>query len=183
MLGAPRAASASPSEQQLPGRRAWDKRQRLLRAPEFAALSYPQAPWRASRRWIAMSAQMLPPNSGISPLPAPPSDVRFGFTVSRRQARRAVARNTVKRVLREAARHGAAQLAAAAHSHRVDILLRLQAPLPDVTAASWMTVKAELRREAESLIEQLRRRLLSQSLAQSAVGAQEPSANSARAPR
>lgn len=163
MPGAPKAASASPSEPLSQGRRAWSKPQRLLRAREFACLSHTSAHWRASRRYLALSAQLQPPVPARPIDPAPAGAVRFGFTVSRHQARRAVARNAVKRVLREAARHGAGPLREAAAAQRLDILLRLKAPLPDVSAASWSAVKAALRREADSLITQLHRLLLAQS--------------------
>jgi len=116
-----------------------------------------------------MSAQIQPPLAPPDERDEPvPASVRFGITVSRHQARRAVARNSVKRVLREAARHGAGQLLAAAQPQRVAVLLRLKAPLPDPVAATWSAVKAQLRQEADSLIGQLRRQLL----AQSAGGAQ-----------
>jgi len=88
------------------------------------------------------------------------AQVRFGITASRHHARRATQRNAVKRILREAARHGADSLAQAAPGQRVDIVLRLKAPLPDRAQASWSKVKADLRAEAESLIAQLRRKLL-----------------------
>jgi ribonuclease P protein component len=112
-----------------------------------------------------MSAQLHTPISHPPALEAPRAGVRFGITVSRHQARRAVARNSVKRVLREAARNSAAQLQAAAQEQGVDILLRLKAPLPDPVAATWSLVKAQLRQEADSLIAQLRRQLLAQSAA------------------
>jgi len=142
----------------LPGRCAWDKRQRLLRAPEFAAFAPPQPSWRAARQWLALSAIPL-----SEPLPAAPADaagVRFGITVSRRQARRAVARNMVKRVVREAARHRAADIESALAGTRIDVLFRLKAPLPEPSAAGWAAVKAQLRREADSLLEQLLGRAL-----------------------
>ena len=81
--------------------------------------------------------------------------MRFGITVSRRQARRAVARNVVKRVLREAARRAAGTLEPALQARTVDVLLRLKAPLPPPSAAGWDDVKQQLRREADSLLEQL----------------------------
>ena len=183
MPAAPRAASASPSEPVLPGRCAWGKRQRLLRAPEFAAFLTSPAPWRAARFWLAVSVitPTLSPASPLAPIP-PASALRFGITVSRRQARRAVARNTVKRVLREAARHRAPVLEAALAGKTLDILFRLKAPLPDPATAGWAQVKAQLRREADGLLEQLLAALQSggplpgaaqrprQSLAQSARG-------------
>jgi len=96
-------------------------------------------------------------------MPARP-EVRFGFTVARNRARRAVARNTVKRVLREAAREAHAPLRKALSAVRVDIVLRLKASLPDRKAANWSGVKAEVRREADSLIAQLRRELRGRSI-------------------
>lgn len=71
-----------------------------------------------------------------------------------------MARNTVRRVLREAARqrvgalHGAwagAQLPGPG----LDILFRLKAPLPAPDVAGWLAVKAQMRREADSLLDQL----------------------------
>ncbi len=94
------------------------------------------------------------------------SSVRFGITVARNQAQRAVARNTIKRVLREAARGSAQALHTAAPAVRIDIVLRLKAALPDKGTANWSSIKAQVRREAESLIAQLRRELCMQSSGQ-----------------
>jgi ribonuclease P protein component len=153
------------------GRPAWGKAQRLLRAPEFACLAGPQANWRAARRWLALSVRIQMPESGsterlllaiaaraASPDPHPPRPlhaVRFGLTTSKRQAKRAVARNLVKRVLREAARHAAMPLEAVAQDAQVDVLFRLKSPLPAPSAAGWSQVKASLRQEADSLLQQL----------------------------
>ena len=155
MHAAPRAASASLSKTVSPGRGTWGKRQRLLSPPEFAAFLPPQAPWRAARRWLAMSVTtpLAPSPAAVTAAGSP--RVRFGLTVSRRQARRAVARNTVRRVLREAARTRAPMLEAALAVEALDILFRLKAPLPEPAAAGWSAVKAQLRREADSLLEQL----------------------------
>jgi ribonuclease P protein component len=92
-----------------------------------------------------------------SPLPqaAGAAALRFGITVSRRQARRAVARNAVKRVVREAARQRAPVLEAALAGQSIDVLFRLKAPLPESAATGWTAVKAQLRREADSLLGQL----------------------------
>lgn len=155
MHAAPRAASASLSKSVSPGRGTWGKRQRLLRPPEFAAFLPPQAPWRAARRWLAMSVTTPLASSPTAATAVGSGRVRFGLTVSRRQARRAVARNTVRRVLREAARTRAPLLEAALAVEALDILFRLKAPLPEPAAAGWSAVKAQLRREAESLLEQL----------------------------
>ena len=175
MLGAPRAASAWPSDSVSAGRRGWGKGQRLLRASEYAALAGPDVSWRAARRWVAMSARIeadadpgpSPARAGASaaPLPVPPAipltldRVRFGLTVPKRQAKRAVARNLVKRILRESARQAAPALCLAAGPMRADVLLRLKAPLPAAGAATWSELCGQLRREADSLMEQLQERL------------------------
>ena len=78
--------------------------------------------------------------------------VRFGFTASRRHARRAVDRNTAKRVLREAARRHIAQLDAAAGNRTVDIVLRLKAAVPDRSTLARHDWKAALRGEADTLL-------------------------------
>lgn len=84
----------------------------------------------------------------------------------------------VKRVLREAARHAADGLESAAQGRHVAVVLRLKAPLPAVDAAAWRAVKAELRREADVLLQQLlhelrpaRARPAPQTLAESGAGA------------
>lgn len=82
--------------------------------------------------------------------------VRFGFTAARRFARLAVDRNTVKRVMREAARHNLTELDAAAAERQVDVVLRLKAAAPAQGRAAW---KTQLRAEAESLLAELARRL------------------------
>jgi len=173
MHGVPRAASAWPSDPAPPGRASWSKSQRLLRASEFASFSGPDVFWRGARRWISMSACMQPEPSDAGQVllrdgPAQArgggpdlmiANVRFGISISRRVARRAVARNMVKRVLREAARGAAARLGAAAAQRPAQVLLRLKAPLPAAHSASWSAVKAELRREADGLLEQFAREL------------------------
>ncbi len=85
--------------------------------------------------------------------------IRFGFTVGRRQARRAVLRVMVKRVLRESARNGAASLFELARGRGIDVVLRLRSPLPDPAKMGLSQLKRSLREEADSLIEQLGRHL------------------------
>jgi RNase P protein component len=85
--------------------------------------------------------------------------VRFGFTVGRRQARRAVRRVMVKRVLREAARNAAGTLRPLAGNRSLDVVLRLRSPLPDRSQMGLAQVKRSLRAEADSLIAQLARHL------------------------
>jgi ribonuclease P protein component len=89
--------------------------------------------------------------------------VRFGFTVGRRQARLAVQRALVKRILREAARSAAGALRPLARDRSVDVVLRLRSPLPEASQVSRMQLKRSLRSEADSLIAQLARHLRSSS--------------------
>jgi RNase P protein component len=112
--------------------------------------SDPQA-LRAGRRWLSIAGRVQPVQGEVP--------VRFGFTASRRHARRAVDRNTAKRVLREAARRHLGELDAAAASRSVDIVLRLKAAVPDRAALSRRGWKEALRAEADALLEQLARRL------------------------
>jgi RNase P protein component len=154
-----------------------------LRTPEqFAAATGERATWRAARQWLAASARVEPQGAGLerpaavpiasdssgesvdhsasaSPRTSRPCGVRFGFTVSRRQARRAVQRAMVKRVLREAVRSASGGLNGLARDTRVDVVLRLRAPLPQRSEMSLSQVKRTLRTEADSLIGQLARHL------------------------
>lgn len=112
--------------------------------------SDPQA-LRAGRRWLSIIGRVNPAGGSVP--------VRFGFTASRRQARRAVDRNTAKRVLREAARRHLVELDAAASGRSVDIVLRLKAAVPDRAQLARAEWKAALRSEADVLLAQLARRL------------------------
>ena len=181
MRGEPRGESASPSEAR-PARvqssRALARVARLRTPEQFAAAVGERATWRASRQWVAASAWLGPrsdgpqlqdaaPRSGDSvgsliSLPGSESQtdaVRFGFTVGRRQARRAVQRVMVKRVLREAARNAAGTLRPLAGNRGLDVVLRLRSPLPDRSQMALAQVKRSLRAEADSLIGQLARHL------------------------
>jgi ribonuclease P protein component len=89
------------------------------------------------------------------------SRLRFGLTVARRQARRAVQRVMVKRVLREAVRDAAAELRPLTRDRSVDLVLRLRSPLPGASQMSWTHLKRSLRSEADALIAQLVRHLRS----------------------
>jgi ribonuclease P protein component len=159
-------------------------RARRLRKPEqFAAAAGDRATWRASRQLLAASARVqaltLMDRLAVeeesrdsvdrstsmdlkSALRRPDAEpVRFGFTVSRRQARRAVQRALVKRVLREAARNAAGALRPLAADRTVDVVLRLRSPLPGPSEMSRAQLKRSLRTEADSLIGQLARHLRS----------------------
>jgi RNase P protein component len=107
---------------------------------------------RAGRRWLSVAGRALTTEGGGVP-------VRFGFTAARRLARRAVDRNIVKRVMREAARRHIGVLDVAAANRSVDIVLRLKAAVPDTAALPRAVWKAALREEADSLLEQLAQRL------------------------
>jgi len=88
--------------------------------------------------------------------------VRFGLTVGKRLARRAVDRVLVKRILREAARHCAPQLEALTRRD-LDIVLRLKAPLPERVTTTRTQLKRALREDADSVLRRLRDRLAEKS--------------------
>ena len=124
------------------------------------------ASWRGGSRFLAVQAVIVQ-NVAAPPGPADaPVRARFGVTVGKRNARRAVERALVKRVLREAARHAAAALDAAAGTRSVDVVLRLKAPCPPKTTLAPPLFKRALRAEADALLAQLARALR--------AGAQEP---------
>jgi ribonuclease P protein component len=197
MHGEPRAASAWPSDSGTAGSKAWPKSRRLLRASEFASFTGTDVFWRGARRWISISARLRDSPAGREAAPrgnagasaaAMSAAVRFGLTVSRRHARRAVARSMVRRVLREAARNAAARLEHGAAGRRFDILLRLKATLPSPEEAGWDDLKAQLRLEADVLLDELAQRLAARRapaarnghggpLAKSAAGAEIPAAD------
>lgn len=107
---------------------------------------------RAGRRWLSIAGRVQARADVLAP-------VRFGFTAARRHARRAVDRNTVKRVLREAARGCLAELDAAVGDRRVDVVLRLKAAAPSAEAMTRTAWKTALRDEADALLDTLARRL------------------------
>jgi len=152
MRAAPRAASASPPE-----RAAFEASGRLpatrrLRSPaQFVAVTSDPQALRAGRRWLSIAGRV---QAGGGEVP-----VRFGFTASRRNARRAVDRNTAKRVLREAARRHIEELDAAAAGRSVDIVLRLKATVPDRATVARSAWKEALRAEADALLTQMALRL------------------------
>lgn len=148
MRGAPRAAGACLSDaadrkasRRLPAAR------RLRSPAQFAAVTSDPHAVRSARRWLALAARRREEASGVP--------VRFGFTASRRLAPRAVERNTVKRVLREAARHHVAALDAAVGDGGADVVLRLKGRVPGRGELSWAAWKAALRAEADALLQRL----------------------------
>ena len=152
MRAAPRAASASPPESAASNASGRLPTARRLRSPaQFVAVTSDPQALRAGRRWLSIAGRVQADGGDVP--------VRFGFTASRRHARRAVDRNTAKRVLREAARRHIDELDSAAASRSVDIVLRLKTAVPDRTALARSAWKEALRAEADALLRQLARRL------------------------
>lgn len=106
---------------------------------------------RAAGQWLSMNAAWTP---------CATSAVRFGMTVGKRNARRAVDRTLAKRILREASRHAASELEqrCAARGLRLDLTLRLKAPF-DASALSVARWRRALRAEADGLIARLVQRI------------------------
>jgi ribonuclease P protein component len=124
-----------------------------LKAPaqfEAVAAAGRDEGFRAARRWLALSSRWQAAASG---------GVRFGSTVGKRNARRAVDRAMVKRILREACRHARAELEEASAGRAVDVVLRLKSPLPERDALPRAQLKRALRAEADALLAELKRRV------------------------
>jgi hypothetical protein len=90
--------------------------------------------------------------------------VRFGATVGKRNARRAVDRALVKRILREAGRHALPVLEPLCRARRLrlDVAFRLKAARDGSTDQAPASLKAwrhALRNEADALLERLGRHL------------------------
>jgi len=110
---------------------------------------------RAARHWLSMTAAWFPSEQAA---------VRFGATVGKRNARRAVDRNLVKRILREAARRAAPQLEAACAQRglRLDVSFRLKSSrdrAAEGPRASLTVWRRALREEADALLDRLGRHL------------------------
>ena len=124
---------------------------RRLKTPaQFAELL--SAPREQSIRAVR---QMLSIHVAWGP-PARVASVRFGVTVGKRNARRSVDRALVKRIVREACRHQAAAFETCAEKvpARVDIVLRLRAPLVDAQGAplAMRRWRRQVRAEADDLL-------------------------------
>ncbi len=89
--------------------------------------------------------------------------VRIGITAGKRMARKAVQRNLVKRILREAARHALPALKAAAGALQVDLGLRLKSAFPSPRELPLAAFKRALRDDADALLLRLIRHLEAQS--------------------
>lgn len=139
---------------------AFPARRRLRRPDEFAAVLAARGPasLRLARRWFAVSVLAVSHSVSGPDLEA----VRFGFTVGKRNARRAVERNLVKRVLRESARRAAAQFATLAQERGLGLAvsLRLKAPLvPKGDAIPRGELRRALRADCDALLTDLARHL------------------------
>jgi RNase P protein component len=110
--------------------------------------------WRGGRRWLSVAALINPRDAAAGTVRMP---CRFGVTVGKRNAARSVDRSLIKRVLREAARHAAPGLdaAAAARMVQLDVVLRLKAPVPAPGTLPRARLKRELRAEADTLLDRL----------------------------
>jgi len=128
---------------------------RRLRTPsEYAELlgAPRERSIRAARQIMSINAAWSAPGMNGAGSAA----VRFGVTVGKRSARRAVDRALVKRIVREACRlQGSAFDHCAAHARvRIDIALRLKTPMVDaqgkvLAMSQW---RRQVRVEADTLL-------------------------------
>jgi len=152
MRGGPKAASDSPPSLTAGNAsRRWPAARRLRSSVQFIAVTSDPAAIRCGGRWLSLACRVAPAAAGAL--------VRFGFTASRRHARRAIDRNAFKRIAREAARSRLAELDAAAGDRSVDVVLRLRTTAPDGGPGERRIWKAALRVEADDLLDALLRRL------------------------
>ena len=140
----PRAATASPSDPLRPlrgrtGRRlSFASGDRLHTAAEFSAVFSHRRVLRGERFDLHYR-----PNEG--------GGARLGLVIAKKLARRAVLRNLLKRVGREAFRHARAELPA------FDLVLRLAKPVASAGRATRQTVRTEI----EALLHRLGERNVS----------------------
>lgn len=134
---------------------AFSRAHRLQSEAEFAAVARagPDS-IRLSQRWFVLMAMPV----ALAEVTAAAPRVRFGLTVGKKMARRAVDRMLVKRILREAARHAGPDISAVSKSG-LDIVLRLKAPLPVRDTTTRSALKRTLREDADALLRRLRERL------------------------
>ena len=141
------------------------REQRLRTPAQFERLRAVEPRYRAARRWLLVAMRVddvgnpdVPPAG--TPKGARAVRVRFGVTVGKRNARHAVQRSLVKRIVREAMRHSAPKLEMAARGRTVDLVLRLKAPFPKPESMSLPVFKRALRAEADQLLATMCERLL-----------------------
>jgi ribonuclease P protein component len=126
----------------------------LREAARFAAARSERGAVRVTRDWLALAAVAAPTTAQASGAVA----VRFGCVVPKRLARRAVDRNLIKRVLREAARQAAPGLDRL-QQLPMDVVLRLRKDLPPAALLARADLRRALRTEAGALLEALSERL------------------------
>jgi ribonuclease P protein component len=107
---------------------------------------------RATRQMVSINAAWTAAGVGDGA-----ACVRFGVTVGKRNARRSVDRALVKRIVREACRQRASAFECCAQkaAARIDLALRLRAPLVDargepLAMRSW---RRQVRAEADALLQ------------------------------
>src|SRR5262249_41916246 len=113
---------------------------------------------RLSQRWFVLIAKPVAETEAGAVNAASGRRGRFGVTVGKRPARRAVDRVLVKRLLREAARHAGPQLSPIAPV-RMNVVLRWKAPLPVPNSVPRGQTKRALRADADELLARLLGRL------------------------
>ncbi len=131
---------------------------RRLRTPaEFSAVL--NAPRERSIRAARQCLSVIAAWTEVGTTESAAACVRFGVTVGRRNARRAVDRALVKRIVREACRHRASafERCAAQAAVCIDVALRLKSPLADADgqALAMTHWRRQLRGEADALLEYL----------------------------
>lgn len=131
-------------------------RKQVLRKPaEFAAVVRARSAGgvHRARHWLALGARLVRREEAPGKGGEPCLRLRLGLTVPRRYAKRAVDRNLVKRVVREATRAARPVIEAKAQRFsQVDVVIRLKAPLPPVADCSRRQLKLQLRQEADALL-------------------------------
>lgn len=146
----PKVAAVDKHEGFEPGRRLKTPAEysALLRASRGQSI-------RAVRQYLSVAAAWT--TSGETSRDA--ATVRFGVTVGKRYARRAVDRALLKRIVREACRHHASsfELCAAQADVCIDVALRLQSPLINVQgeALAMRRWRRQVRVEADALLQHL----------------------------
>ncbi|MEP6607601.1 MAG: ribonuclease P protein component [Burkholderiaceae bacterium] len=129
---------------------------RIQSASDYAAIRGAplHASIRASRRLMSLACtwRSLAAGGGSNA-----GSIRFGVTVGKRNARRAVDRVLIKRIVREACRHRAPafERCAAPAAVRIDVALQLKSPLIDaqgqpLAMAQW---RRQVRAEVDALLQ------------------------------
>lgn len=150
----------------------FSRMRRLCQPQEFRAATAGQV--RLTRRYLALHAAIFFVSStsvkdslSFAEEPQLPrlAKLRYGITVGKRNARHSTDRSLIKRVLREAARSCAAQLeallsnASSSGVTRVDVVLRLKAPIKLQGMSTRCAAKLALRGEADYLLTALSKQL------------------------